>query len=204
MQFALFADKHPLMAQATKELLNQIGNVKVVSVAESGMQCLSETEHYQPDLIILDHKMKDVDGSVIKEIKEISPKTKVIIFTGSTIDGISPEVLSLADGLVSKEAGHETVKHAFLCAKNGYYVVPGSIQKHITFPTDLIEIGLNDEEALIMNLVIRGSTIEKIADELFVSKRTVDNYQRRIYQKMGVNNRAEAIELFMRSKHYEK
>ncbi|MNP81897.1 putative transcriptional regulatory protein NarL [compost metagenome] len=55
-----------------------------------------------------------------------------------------------------------------------------------------------------MNLVIRGKTIENIARGLFVSKRTVDNYQKRIYQKMGVSNRTEAIELFMRSRHYEK
>lgn len=201
---AIIADEHPLMIQATVALLDKIGNVTVLDVVSSCNQCLIQTKLHWPDLIILEYKIKDMDPLVLREIKELSPQTKVIIFTGASMDQIAPEVLAYSDGVVSKNEGHEAVKQVFSCAMNGYFIIPQSIQKHITFPARLVEIELTEVEALIMNLILKGHTLEKIAEEVFISKRSVDNYQKRIFQKLGVTNRAQAIELFMKSKYYKQ
>ena len=61
---------------------------------------------------------------------------------------------------------------------------------------------LSEEELLIMRMVVKGSTYEQIADTIHVSKRSIDNYLRRIYGKLGVQNRIQAIERFVQSGSY--
>lgn len=200
---AIIVDEHPLMAQATIELLSQIGNIDVVGVSKSYNQSISEIQQWQPDLLIMDYR-KDITSNILTEIREGCPNLKIIIFTGIPIDQIAPEVFMQANGVVSKEENHESVKHAFLCVMNGYYIVPRLVQKQLSFTGRFVDVELSEEEVAIMDLILKGCTLNKIAEQVFLSKRSVDNYQKRIFQKMGVGNRTQAIELFMRSRYYRK
>ncbi|MNC77197.1 Transcriptional regulatory protein DevR (DosR) [compost metagenome] len=56
---------------------------------------------------------------------------------------------------------------------------------------------LDQEELNIMNMLLKGATYDQIADNIHMSRRTVDNYMKRIFEKMGVKNRLEAIEAFL-------
>ncbi|MNR52949.1 Transcriptional regulatory protein DevR (DosR) [compost metagenome] len=61
---------------------------------------------------------------------------------------------------------------------------------------------LLEEEVLMMNMLVKGATHDQIAERIFMSKRTVDNYLRKIYDKLGVKSRTEALEKFVKSKYY--
>ncbi|MNL85746.1 Transcriptional regulatory protein DevR (DosR) [compost metagenome] len=54
----------------------------------------------------------------------------------------------------------------------------------------------------MMNMLVKGATHEQIAERIFMSKRTVDNYLRKIYDKWGAKSRTEALEKFIKSKYY--
>ncbi|WP_323132037.1 helix-turn-helix transcriptional regulator [Paenibacillus silvisoli] len=60
---------------------------------------------------------------------------------------------------------------------------------------------LEEEEVVMMNLLVQGATLEQIASHIHMSKRTVDNYLRKIYNKLGVRTRTEAIQSFIRSQY---
>ncbi|MNC77656.1 DNA-binding transcriptional activator EvgA [compost metagenome] len=63
---------------------------------------------------------------------------------------------------------------------------------------------LSTEEIYIMKELMSGSTYEQIAGLIHMSRRTVDNYTKKIFEKLGAKNKSEAVERFMRTKYYDK
>jgi DNA-binding NarL/FixJ family response regulator len=65
-----------------------------------------------------------------------------------------------------------------------------------------LELALTQDEVLIMSMLVSGATHEQIANEIYVSKRSVDNYLKKIYDKLEVKSKVQAIEKFVQSKYY--
>jgi two-component system competent response regulator ComA len=201
---AIVADDHPLMAQATRQLLEEIEGIEVIDVAPDGQTCLDMVEKHHPDLVFLDYQLPDQVGTdIAAQIKSGYPDIHVVIFTGVDVSPLADVFLELqVSAVISKGTRHATIQHMIECVLENYIVMPRSVMQALkgggTTPTSV----LTDEEVLIMTLIIRGSTLEQIAAQIHISKRSVDNYQRKIYGKLGVKTRAEAIEVFIRSKYY--
>jgi two-component system competent response regulator ComA len=203
---AIVIDDHPLMAQATQQLLGQIDSLEVAGIAHSGQEALELAAAVQPDLIFLDYQLPDQSGTKVAEhLKRQLPKAHIVIFTGVDISDLLPHLLSnQISGIVSKSANEATIKHIVACVLDNHVVLPHSLlNKLLKTPLKQeIEIPLTDEECKLMQMVVRGETYEKIAEHMYVSKRSVDNYLRKIYEKMGVQTRIQAIERFVQSNQY--
>lgn len=202
----IVVDDHPLMAHATKQLLEQLGNMEVVAMASDGASCLDLVSQHQPDMIFLDYQLPDMAGTEIAErIKKDWPDIHIVIFTGVDVSSMIPKFLELQiSGVVSKGTRHDTIKHIVACILDGHIILPQSSIQNVLFSSApaLLDIELSRDEAIIMAMIVKGFTLEQIADRIHMSKRSVDNYQRKIYDKLGVKGRAQAIEIFVRSKYY--
>ncbi|MDG0793901.1 helix-turn-helix transcriptional regulator [Cohnella ginsengisoli] len=97
------------------------------------------------------------------------------------------------------------MKHIIACVLDNHIVLPQSMLPQLKSVSgkDAVNQLLSDEEVLLMTLIIKGDTYEKIAEQMYISKRSVDNYLRRIYEKLGVQTRAQAIEKFVQSSQYQ-
>lgn len=202
----VIAEDHPLMAHATKQLLEQMDNLIVAGVATNGSTCLQLVEEHQPGMVFLDYQLPDMAGTEVAEkIKKGWPDIHVVIFSGVDVSTMIPKFLELqVSGIISKGIHHDTIKHMVACILDDYIVLPRESVQRLLSPAApaLLEIELTEDEAAIMSMIVKGCTLEQIADRIHMSKRSVDNYQRKIYDKLGVKGRAQAIEIFVRSKYY--
>lgn len=203
---AIVVDDHPMMAHATRQLLDRIENIEVAGVAHSGRGAIELAESTQPDLVFLDYQLPDQTGTqVAEQLKRQHPNARIVIFTGVDLSDLMPYLLSnLINGVVSKEVSEETIRHIVACILDNHIVLPQSVLHRMKLPAPKAEteVELTDEECSLMAMIVKGETYERIAEKLFVSKRSVDNYLRRIYDKMGVQSRIQAIERFVQSKQY--
>lgn len=201
-QKVLIIDEHPLMIEATSSIIKKM-NVLLVGVAMTAEERMEYVKLHLPDLVILEWKLKkESGGDVVQKINEISPSSKILIFTSCDIYKDSPMmILPKVYGIVSKQAGSETFRNAVSCILDGYMVLPPESQSS---PAPLVDVELTEDEATIMNLILRGITMDRIAETVHLSRRSIDNYQKRIYQKMGVAGKTQAIEMFMQTKYYRR
>ncbi|MDB5054751.1 MAG: Two-component response regulator ComA [Bacilli bacterium] len=199
-------DDHPLMAQATKQLLEQIENVIVVSIANDGASGFEQVKQHQPDLVFLDYHLPDDLGTTIAErIKGQFPHVHVVIFTGIDISDLMNRFLEIKiSGIISKETSEASIKHMIPIIMDNHIVLPQVLFNKIKLSSirPSQEVSLTDEEILMMTMVVKGSTQEQIADHIHASKRSVDNYLRKIYEKYSVKTRIQAVEQFLQSKYY--
>ncbi|WP_240419679.1 LuxR C-terminal-related transcriptional regulator [Paenibacillus periandrae] len=70
--------------------------------------------------------------------------------------------------------------------------------------TSLENASLTKEELLIMHMIIKGYKQDQVAEKIYASKRSVDNYFKKIYTKLKINSRLEAIKAFVKSDHYDE
>jgi two-component system competent response regulator ComA len=201
---AIVVDDHPLMAQATKELLEEIEGIEVIDVARDGQRCLELVEQHHPDLVFLDYQLPDRVGTeVAAQIKSMYPEIHIVIFTGVDVSALMEVFLELqVSAVISKGTRHITIQHMIGCILENYVVMPRPVLQALKGNVSTPASVLTEEEVLIMTLIIKGTTLEQIAAQIHISKRSVDNYQRKIYGKLGVKTRVEAIEAFVRSKYY--
>jgi len=202
----LVVDDHPLMAQATKSILERMERIEVTGIAHDGKTCLELVEAINPDLIMLDYQLPDQSGTqILEKVRELLPQAFVVVFTGLDVSDLVHPLLGLrVNGIISKGTGETTLKHMMTCILDRQVVLPYDDFYKIKLPeaAAIQPSNLSEEELLIMRMVVKGSTYEQIAETIHVSKRSIDNYLRRIYDKLGVQNRTQAIERFVQSGSY--
>lgn len=198
----LIIDDHPAIAQGTKSLLEQSStmNVKVIEVANSGTKGLELVEKHNPHIVLLDLNIPDIKGAEIARIvKRSSPKIHIIIFTGYDYVPYLNSLIEIGvSAIISKSATPQQMRRIIEAVMDGETILPLSIYHQMRFKgsNDPVIRNLDtitQKEKHILLLVANGSTNEAIASELNVTRRTVENYLRIIYDKLGVNSRAEAV-----------
>ncbi|MDF2925193.1 MAG: DNA-binding response regulator [Paenibacillaceae bacterium] len=200
----MIVDDHPLMAEATKQLLQQIDNLSVTSICRTGSECLGLVAQETPDLVLLDFLLPDTSGAdVAEQIKKQWPDVRVVMFTGADVSTLVPRLMEArVNGILSKEVSPATLQRAIMCVLDGLSVLPSSYSFQLPLARPIEGIDLTKDEVRIMSMVVKGNTQEQIAEQVHMSKRSIDNYQRKIYEKLGVKGRAQAIEVFVRTKYH--
>ncbi|MGE6228539.1 response regulator [Paenibacillus chitinolyticus] len=203
IQHILIVDDHPAMAYGTKFILEQEENIQVVGVATTGEMGVEMMVELNPSIIFLDFHLPDLTGmEVAVKMRELNKDVQIVIFTGIDYMPILNNLLELGVcGIMSKDSSEDQIRNMMRALQEGQSVIPISLlhQMRLSHPDDDLS-SLTDEEINIMNQIVKGATNEQIADEIHMSKRSVDNYVRKIYDKFGVKSRAQAIEKFLQIK----
>jgi len=196
----LLVDDHPSVGEGTKKMIEQDQELSV-TVVLSALEALDEVnkEHY--DLILCDLNMPGISGlELTRRLIQTDPERKVLIYTGYEISShYNLLVESGVSGFISKTASREQLNNAIRCAIRGDAVIPISLLKQLrrqefTVGRELIaEVSITEKEQKILHEVAMGVGNKELAIKLNVSQRNVEYQLTRIFEKLKVRSRSEAI-----------
>jgi len=200
----LIADDHALVREGTRRILETEEDIQVIAEAGDGEEAVKLATSLVPDVAIIDIAMPKLDGiEVTRRIKASCPQIAVLILSAYDDDQFIFDLLEagaagyllksvrgeeLVNGVRAIYAG-ESVLHPLVTRKvlNHFVSSSGKIKKQKP-----LEI-LTQREMDILKLVTRGLSNKEIADELFLSLRTVQGHVGSIFSKIGVGSRTEAV-----------
>src|SRR3990172_7953272 len=197
----LVADDHPLFRQGVIHTIRAQPGLTLVGEASTAAETIQRAIETSPDVIQLDLQFPDGSGlDVLQAVMPECPATGVIVLTVVEDEDTLLQALKMgARGYVLKGIGGGDLGSVVRAVAAGEtYVTPqmaGRLLKELTGrPTrsgDNIE-DLSDREHQILELVANGLTNKEIADQLFLSEKTVKHYMTNILEKLQVRNRVEA------------
>ena len=197
----LVADDHPLFRQGVIHTIRDQPGLTLVGEASTAAETIQRAIETSPDVILLDLQFPDGSGlDVLQAVMPECPATGVIVLTVVEDEDTLLQALKMgARGYVLKGIGGGDLGSVVRAVAAGEtYVTPqmaGRLLKELTGrPTrsgDNIE-DLSDREHQILELVANGLTNKEIADQLFLSEKTVKHYMTNILEKLQVRNRVEA------------
>ncbi|OAB48216.1 response regulator transcription factor [Paenibacillus antarcticus] len=193
----------PTSMLGTKLILEEQAYLNVTGMTVGITEGIHMVKEMQPDLVLLDYLWSKgrLEG-VLGQIKSQSQASHVVIVSDE--EGLlrAQSLLNLgASGILSEQASPTQLLLLIEGLREGYTFIPLEWLKNgiwpVTSPQNTHDFfQLSETEILIMRRVVRGITYDKIATEIELSRRSIDNYLQRIYVKLGVNTRAQAIEKF--------
>ena len=190
----ILADDHAVVRSGLKLLLAQAG-MEVVAEAGAVDSALRYTLGHKPDVLVLDLNMPGEPSlPAIPRFLEASPDTHIVVLTMQQDPQFAREALAAgATAYVLKEAADEELVQAIHAARDGRtYVNPSLGAKLATMPSGPPG-GLTDRETDILRLIALGHTNPEIAEQLYLSVRTVETHRAHIQQKLGRSSRAELV-----------
>src|SRR5512136_653855 len=196
----VIADDHTLVRQGLCQLCEGLGGFTVVAEAENGAQAVALARAMQPDVILMDIVMPDMDGvEAIRQIVRETPAARIIALTMYRQEQYMLDAIRAgARGYLLKTVDAHDLIAAIEAVHRGEYLIDPIIAARVLSEFHLaaheqppIE-PLTESEMAVLRLVAQGVENEHIAQALNYSVYTVANRLRTIYEKLHVNNRTQA------------
>lgn len=197
-------DDHGIVRQGLRALLTK-SDMDVIAEAECGPEAIKLAEKHQPDVMLLDIRMKGGDGlQCLPQIQAVSPQTKVIMLTTYANPGyLARSIHDGAVGYLSKDVDPNQVVSAVRAVAMGEELIDRDLLKMALSssmdmsepnpePSELPTDDLSEREIDVLKLVAAGLSNAAIADTLHVSVSTVKTHVRHILEKLHVNDRTQA------------
>ena len=201
----LLADDHPVYRLGLRALLDTVEGVQVVGEAETGAQAVIEAAELQPDVVVMDLQMPDVDGiEATKRIVKSHPEVAVLILSYSDeADSVFEAMRAGARGYVVKEAGKDAIIRAIQDVASGEMIFGAGVASRLTAllaserdtdaPPAQAFPELTPREREVLELMAQGLNNSAIALRLSIGDKRVRNCVTDIYTKLGVADRPQAI-----------
>ncbi len=194
----LIADDHPLIRKGLKEVIEEHQQFKVIAEASDGESALRLIEELQPELAILDHNMPKLSGlDVLKAINSKRLPVRAIMLTMHKEEDAFDRAMELgAMGFLLKDnALTDIITCLTMVAEGKQYISPHMssllLKRQTGQPSDtdtrLQLVQLTASERKILSLVAQNKSSKEIAEQLFISVRTVDNHRANICSKLNLN-----------------
>jgi len=188
----LLVDDHTILLDGVKSLLSGEEDLQVVGQAGSAEAALEFLKKQDVDLIITDYSMPGMDGlSLLNTVKRIAPNTKIILLSMHDEVHLVKEILKAGvNGYVLKKDTHKELLSAIHDVKNGKVYLSSDVNKMLITNLNNPDEGklLTDREREILKLIAKEYTNKNIAEELFISERTVETHRKNIFKKTGTNS----------------
>jgi len=191
-------DDHTLFRNGVAALMAEFDELEVVFEAENGQQLQQAlAKHTRPDVILMDINMPVMDGyASTKWVKQNYPKIRVLALSMFEDDKAVIQMIKCgAGGYVLKESRPRELLEAIKAIhEKGVYInemVSGKLLRSVTDKEDLPDISKKELEFL--RLCCSELTYKEIADQMFVSPRTVDNYREALFLKLNLKSRSGLV-----------
>jgi DNA-binding NarL/FixJ family response regulator len=197
----LIADDHPIVREGLSAVLETQPDFAIVGEAASGAQAVERAAALRPDVILLDLELPELDGvAALRAIRAADPAARTIIFTAfDTDERILAAVQAGAQGYLLKGAPRDELFQAIRVVHGG-----GSLLQPVVAARLLRQVSeaaqappppepLTERELEVLRLLAKGRQNKEIANELWISERTVKFHVSAILAKLGAGNRTEAV-----------
>ena len=202
----LLADDHTLVRSGIATLLQSNKDFLVVGEAEDGEEAVRKTGELKPTVVVMDLSMPKLSGiEATKQIKKKYPEVNVLVLTMHENEEYVYQILkSGAAGYVLKSAGKDELIAAIRAAAKGdkffsprisQIMAEGYVRRVEQAATEMSsgDVPLTRRELEVLALVVDGMTNQQIADQLFISPRTVDTHRTNIMQKLNIHDIANLV-----------
>lgn len=196
-------DDHPVFRSGLKNILIAENDYYIIGEASTGREAVSMMKDLEPDIIIMDVSMPDMDGiEATREILKSNKKTKILILTMYSDEAYLKAGLAAgASGYVLKRAVDTELVAAIRTVLSGEnYIYPTlipSLYKNKLHHDEFSEVNevdlLSQREKDVLKFIALGYTQKEIADTLSVSIKTVETYKTRIMEKTGAEKRSMLV-----------
>jgi DNA-binding NarL/FixJ family response regulator len=206
----LIADDHPIVRDGLKKLLLLEEDFDVVGEAGDGREVLDRVRELDPDVLLLDLRMPNLDGlSTLQALQQTSKRTRVIILTASEDKNEFVQAMKLGcSGIVLKQTAPDLIVKSIRKVNSGEIWLDSHTTAAVMrqFSTGLEGSGgaggagggkgrerspLSTREREIVALVAQGYKNKEMAEKMFISEQTVKNHLHNIFDKLGVSDRLE-------------
>jgi len=194
----LIADDHAIVRAGLKQFIANEPDMIVAGEAADGAETLAFVHEHECDVVLLDLSMPGKNGiDTLRQLKRSRPELPVLILSGHSERQYAVSLLRAgASGYVNKESASDQLVSAIRTAiKGGKYVSPTVAQALVS---DLsgdgekpLHASLSRREFQIFYKLAGGTTVSKIAEELFLSVKTVSTYRTRVLEKMEMTSNAD-------------
>lgn len=208
----LLIDDHPMLRNGVKQLIKTINNFEVIGETGSGLEGVMLAETLDPDIILLDINMNDVNGlEILRYLREKNISARIIIFTVSDAkEDIITAIKTGADGYLLKDMEPENFLKALIDISEGKITMDEAISPIIldymrhgggttTSQSHNINL-LTPREREIFNLLVQGLSNKLIAKELDIVENTVKVHIKSIFKKLNFKSRMEMTVWYLQSK----
>lgn len=201
----VIADDHKMFREGISTLLNLSDDIEVIAEAENGAELLRIASTTTFDVAILDIDMGEMSGiEVAEKLSRSNPEIKILVLSmHSEITFVVKMLDAGASGYILKNAGKEEMITAIKAVANGdtYYskqvsaklIQQLSSKKKIKDIFHGKEVPLTERETEVLKLIAQEYSNPEIAEQLFISIRTVDSHRRNLIEKLGVKNTAGLV-----------
>lgn len=205
----VIAEDHTLMRESLCRALRDLHEYEVVGEAGNELQAIDTTTSLKPDYLFLDITSPGLNGlNLIPVVKKKSPDTKILLISlnGDDDSVIVAGLKAGAKGYLSKNSNLSDIRRALtIISKDEMWVERKLVNK--IFEKDLFPEPANDTNQIphntsmalttreqdVLRLLVKGSTNKEIARDLYICEKTVKSHLNRIFRKLNVSRRLEAI-----------
>lgn len=197
----LLVDDHEVVRMGLRTLLDKREGLKVVAEAGNVAEAVSAASQYRPDVIVMDIRLPDGNGvEACREIRGQLPETRVIMLTSYADDeAVYGSIMAGASGYLLKQTRGQNLAEAIERVARGESLLDPAVTDKVLMRMRALASGEGDElgalssqERNILGLIAQGKTNKEIAEEVFLSDKTVKNYVSSILSKLNLRRRSEA------------
>ncbi len=201
----MLVDDHVLLLEGVTSMLANIEYIDIVGKASSGEEAINLAHEAEPDIILMDIIMQGMNGiEAARWIKEQNPDIRIILISSEVSENyISLAVKAGVEGYLPKDVNKVTLMEAINKVKKGekYFAQPitniilEAFYRQET--SDKVRAssgdGLTKREQEVLQQVALGKSNQEVADDLFISIKTVETHKTNILSKLGLRNTAELV-----------
>ena len=197
-------DDHPFFRDGVTRGLARDGRIEVLGEAGTGAEALAVIGRELPDVALVDYQLPDMTGvDVTHALRRDSVATRVLLVSAFTDGAVVFRALEEgAAGYLAKDASRTELIDAVMQVARGETVIPAGLTEGLATQIRLraqpSAPALTPRELDVLKGFARGLSIPQLAAELFVAPSTVKTHTQRLYEKLGVSDRAAAVAAAMR------
>jgi len=194
----LIADDHTIVREGLKQIISETPDMTVADEAIDGHEVLNKALKNDYGVVVLDITMPGINGlDVLKQIKAQKPKLPILVLSVHPEEQYAVRTLKAgASGYLTKESAPDELIGAIRKVSVGKKYVTLSLADKLAFDLEIdhekpLHETLSDREYQVMCMITSGRTVKDIAEELFLSEKTISTYRTRILEKMKMKNNIE-------------
>ena len=183
----VLADDHAIVRSGLKAVLGAARDIMVVGEASNGREAVALAERLQPDVIVMDLSMGEMDGvAATKEVAARGNGTRVLVLTRHAEEEyLVPLLEAGASGYLVKSAADRELARGL--KKRDEHADERTRYERLT-----------EREREVLRLVAEGYTAPEMGEKLFISPKTVDTYKQRVNEKLGLQHRTDYVKLALK------